>query len=44
MIWKKDNKLKFIENLVVGSVQELCGKLGNLSTDEIDIKDSRRMQ
>ena len=26
-IWKKDNKLKFVENVDEGRVQELCGEI-----------------
>ena len=37
VIWKKDNRLKFIENLDVDKVQELCEKLYNISVDNIDI-------
>ena len=34
---EKDNRLKFIENVDVYKVQELCKKLYNMSVDNTDI-------
>ena len=33
VIWRKDSKMSFIENLDIGREQELCGKMDLMSTD-----------